>query len=223
MNISVSRWPSIRPTRTFFDAYYFGSLSKSTDGGETWLPIEAGLPSPTPSDIHWPFIINELAIDPLNTSTLFVATTNGIFKTIDAGQLWSPADADLPDAQYYGLAINPVNPATVYVSSWGLGVYKTMDGGMNWSYSGLIAYSLGSLAIDPEDPANIYVGTNLAGIFRSTNGGQTWSSSGFPTVPVSRLVIDPLNPSIIYATTWGGGVFKSTDRAVSWQPTGTGP
>ena len=72
---------------------YGGALSRSADLGKTWTPLyitQAGLPQPP---------VNGFAVDPLNSSTVYLATTfaGGMFwKSTDGGQTWFQASAGLP-------------------------------------------------------------------------------------------------------------------------------
>ena len=161
-------------------------------------------------------------------------------KTTDGGSTWTTINSGLPKGvvqtpafdrrgrplfpraptePVQALAIDPVNPATLYGGN-ARGVFKTTDGGLSWTGSGLITQSVYTLAIDPANSSTIYVGTQDGGVFKSTDGGQSWSGSGSPSAPVQALAIDPTYPSTIYAATSGGGVFKSTDGGESWQPVG---
>ena len=122
------------------------------------------------------------------------------------------------------LTVDSQNPGTVYAGTSGGGVFKSTDGGRNWTAanSGLTALDVRILAIDPQDTTTLYAGTHnsSSGVFRSTDGGASWSaaSSGLPEFPgVLALAIDPQNPSTLYAGTQFNGVFKSTD----WGASGT--
>jgi photosystem II stability/assembly factor-like uncharacterized protein len=121
------------------------------------------------------------------------------------------------------LTVDSQKPSTVYAGTSGGGVFKSTDGGRNWTAanSGLTALDVRILAIDPQDTTTLYAGTHnsSSGVFRSTDGGASWSavSSGLPEFPgVLALAIDPQNPSTLYAGTQFNGVFKSTDWGASW-------
>jgi photosystem II stability/assembly factor-like uncharacterized protein len=107
--------------------------------------------------------------------------------------------------------VDPTNPNTLYAAA-GVGVFKSTNGGLSWSNTGLPAYSsiVNALALDPSNPAVVYVASN-SGVFVSTNAASTW------TYPVSNsgcsysLTVVPTTPTTIYTGTCGYGLYKSTD------------
>jgi len=111
----------------------------------------------------------------------------------------------------HALAIDPVTPATLYAGTSGGGVFKSTNGGGNWSAAntGLTNTDVLALAIDPATPATLYAGILGGGVFKSTNGGGNWSAvnTGLTNAFVRALAIDPATPATLYAGTDGGGVF----------------
>ena len=108
------------------------------------------------------------------------------------------------------LAIDPLTPTTLYAGVEWPGVFKSTDGGGNWSgfNTGLTVTSVPALAIDPLTPATLYAGTD-GGVFKSTGGAGNWSAvnTGLTVTDVRALALDPARPDTLYAGTWGGGVF----------------
>ena len=130
-----------------------------------------------------------------------------------------------PEGGYVrSLAINPNTPSTIYAGTWGGGVFKSTNGGGNWTAmnTGLTSTYVYALAIDPNTPLTIYAGTS-GGVFKSTNGGGNWTAmnTGLTNTYVHALAIDPNTPLTIYAGTWGG-VFKSTNGGGNWTAMNTG-
>ena len=76
----------------------------------------------------------------------------------------------------YALAINPETPDTLYAGTDGGGVFKSTDGGTNWTAmnNGLTNPAINALAINPQTPDTLYAGTDGGGVFKSTNGGMNW-------------------------------------------------
>ena len=128
-------------------------LYKSTDGGNTWVVPYQGQRS-----------FSRVAIDPINTSTLYLSDhTGSLFKTIDGG-------ATFTKLRDFGTSINDVlvDPAAseiVYaaVGSFGGsgGVFKSTDGGQTWDITDLVATPVNRLAIDPQDPSRVFAGVDF--------------------------------------------------------------
>jgi hypothetical protein len=205
---------------------------KSSNGGESWSLINAGLTDP-----DYPIVptVLDLAIDPSAPATLYAGTFLGVFKSTNGGESWSFITTGLPDIHFVrALAIDPTNPATIYAGTVANGVFKSTNGGETWTAvnTGLTNTEVGALAIDPTNPATLYAGTSGAGVFKSTNGGGSWtaanaglSGTGFPSgTAVIALAIDPSTPATLYAGTsfGGGGAFKSTHGGGSWSSINSG-
>src|SRR5207247_3129676 len=91
----------------------------------------------------------------------------GVVQSTDVGASWSAGNNGL-GIQPLGraLAIDPLNPAIIYVGIAGRGVFKSTDGGMSWSAlnTGLTNLDVNALAIDPIAPNILYAGTG-GGVF----------------------------------------------------------
>jgi hypothetical protein len=209
-------------------------IFKSTDAGDTWEAINAGL---AVDGTFWRDV-KSLAIDPNNPQILYAGakawygTGAFVFKSIDGGDTWSLPGAGFRAHLLLDLAVDPQTPTTTYAVSWGehygaSGVYKSMDGGATWGLrrSGLPTSSSNiyyppylTLAINPEEPSVLYVGTADDGVFKSTDGGGTWEgvNTGLPRIPfqsrypqIAAVNIDPSHPDIVYAGLAPLGPFKS--------------
>jgi hypothetical protein len=104
------------------------------------------------------------------------------------------------------MAIDPLTPATLYAATED-GLYKSLDGGVNWDPTVQNHISVGPVVIDPFVPNTLYAATP-DGVFKTTNGGWKWTNLGMTDFPVNALAFDPLYPARLYAGTYGGGVFS---------------
>ncbi|NNC60908.1 MAG: hypothetical protein HKO11_01120, partial [Eudoraea sp.] len=86
------------------DSYSVG-VFKSIDGGATWQ--ETGL---NPSNSNFNTLMTVLLIDPTDSNTLWVATNNGLYKSIDAGDTWNLRQGGF----IADLKLKPGDPNTVY-------------------------------------------------------------------------------------------------------------
>lgn len=138
----------------------------------------------------------------------------------------------------YGI---PGNPNVYYVGTPAGGIFKTTDGGTNWTpiFDNQIALAIGSLAVAPSDSNIIWAGTGETwfrndnrylplgnGIYTSTDEGKTWVHAGLEkTGRIGRIVIDPQNPAIVFAAAMGHcdgpqeerGVFRTMDGGKTWE------
>src|SRR5262245_10092431 len=115
--------------------------------------------------------IDDVEAVPGNPSIIFVATASGgVFKSVNNGVTWTPVfDRDGTALSIGDVAIAPSDPNLVWVgtgepnnrqsSSWGDGVYKSVDGGETWKHMGLKdTHHIGRVVIHPRNPDVVYVG-----------------------------------------------------------------
>lgn len=133
------------------------------------------------------------------------------------------------------IAFHPSNQNIIYIAAAQGGVWKTVDGGLNWTAmtDNLSTLACGDVVVDPANPNVLYLGTGELnysgdsqygdGIFKSTNAGATWVQVANVTYGsrFSQLAIDPSNTNIVYAA-GSSGVFKTTDAGASWFSTSSG-
>jgi photosystem II stability/assembly factor-like uncharacterized protein len=128
-------------------------------------------------------------------------------------------------------AFDPLNPNIIYIGPANGGVWKSNDGGVNWTplTDFMPSLSMGAIAIDPTNTNIVYAGTGEAtysgaswygrGLLKSTDGGSTWThiTTGLPTDSYfSRIKIRPNHPNELLAALGPPGLFKSTDYGNSW-------
>lgn len=171
--------------------------------------------------------LNCIAFDPLNSDIIWVgAPAGGLWKSIDAGLTWSTNTDNLPTLGVNDIAIDPTNSNILYIGTgdqdasdtYGVGLLKSIDGGVTWNISGLnwrIAQgrSIGRVLINPNDPNMIFAATST-GVFKSIDAGDTWTrvlSSG----NVKDLELKPGDPSVVYAAS-SSGFYKSTNTGSSF-------
>jgi photosystem II stability/assembly factor-like uncharacterized protein len=220
----VNTWTSSGPTgediralainpstpTTLYAATYGGGVFKSTNGGGSWSPANAGLTSN---------LLFSLAIDPSAPDTLYAGTQQGgVCKSTNGGASWCAVNAGLTDTfAVSALAIDPWAPATLYAGT-NVGIFKSVNGGGSWTAvnTGLTSTHVQALAIDPMAPATVYAGADF-GVFKSVNGGGSWTAvnTGVTTAFVETLSIDPSRPATVYAGT-SEGIFRSANGGGTW-------
>lgn len=227
---------------TFYIAARHGGVWKTSNNGITFENVFNKVAS-----------IGDVTIAPSDNSIVWVGTGEnanarsthageGVFKSTDGGETW----------QHMGLAethhiarilIHPENPDVVYVAAIGKlfssnperGLFKTTDGGENWSKVLFINDNVGTieLAMDPDAPDTLYAasydmsrtpwhfeaGGPHSGVHKTTDGGTTWTqlTNGLPVGDIGRIgiAVYPENPDIVYAVIENASLRDPTDEEVA--------
>ena len=202
-----------------------------------------------------------LAIHPTNEDVVYAAmmgnlfgdnSERGIYKTMDGGVTWDHVLFVSDSTGGADLAIHPTNPDTVYAATWERirrpdrrsyggetsAIYRTYDGGANWTELTNGLPSLPSqkgrigITISNSNPENVYAiyadqSGDFEGVFRSSDHGNTWATlNGGPIAAnyssfgwwFGRITVHPTNPDEIY--TLGLDVERSTNGGNSWVTVG---
>ena len=149
------------------------------------------------------------------------AVDGGVWKTVDAGESWSPLFDAEPVQSIGALEVAPSDPNVIYVGtgegclrndiSYGNGMYKSTDAGKTWTHIGLDdSQHIPRLAIDPKNPDRVFVaalghasGPNPErGVYRSLDGGKSWKQVLFKDDKTGAvdLSFDPADANVIYAS-----------------------
>ena len=210
-------------------------IYRSTDAGATFTRVESSS-------------FNNMVQKPGNPNVLYSTTFQGsncvIYRSFDAGQTWNViADPVLPisNSRRIELAVTPDDSNYVYAvignNNYGLeGVYRSTDGGDNWTmvYNGpnnLLGSSPGSsggqawydltIAANPTNKNEVVVGG--INVWRSTNAGSSWTMIGsgyswnnkpFLHADIHHLAYQPVT-NHLYAGT-DGGVYRRKLNQVQW-------
>ncbi len=234
--------------------FYFGATGggiwKTTDGGRTWGNI---------SDGFFGGSIGAINISKSDPNVIYVgggektlrgnvSSGYGVWKSVDAGKTW--VASGLPKSRHIPrVSIHPTNPDIVYAAVLGniykptqeRGVYKSIDGGKNWTKVLFANENAGAidLILDPNNPRIIYASTWNArrtpyslssggegsALWKSTDSGKTWKeiskNKGFAkdTLGIIGVTVSPANSNRIWAIVENkekGGVYRSDDGGESW-------
>src|SRR3712207_2314764 len=79
-------------------------------------------------------------------------------------------------------AFDPINPGTAYCGTFGMGIWKTADGGQNWDKIGngfISSPNVTSVSVSPLERGTegfnvVYAGTEPSELYRSNDGGRSW-------------------------------------------------
>src|SRR5260221_495760 len=204
-----------------------GGVWKSSNGGTTFKPV---------FDKESAQSIGAISIDPQAPKTIWAGTGeawtrnsvsigNGIYKSTDGGDSWK--NVGVRDSERIAkIIVDPKNSDTVYVcvpgklwrDSEDRGVYKTTDGGKNWSKilkGPSLSTGCSMISMNPQDPKTLFAGmwecrrkgwtlrsggenataASGSGFFQTTDGGATWneldekSAKGLPAKPWGRVAV----------------------------------
>ena len=230
-------------------------VTLSTARGQGWVSIgPVGLEIPNHDVINGQ--ANTLAVDPRDANIIYLgAAEGGVWKTRDGGESWIPltdtqlvrtlSDGSLKGTMSIGaLAIDPGKPLTVYAGTGdpnfaccfvgrGLGVFRSVDGGSNWTPTGADVSKAGCsnavmgisvvnrIVIVPGRQSTLFAATN-SGVYRyPEDGSDCWQllTNGLPQsgrVIVNDIVADPYQGAL-YAAFPDKGIFKSDFTGNQWQ------
>jgi photosystem II stability/assembly factor-like uncharacterized protein len=182
----------------------------------------------------------------------FGAVAGGVWKTIDGGANWTPLFDKEPISSIGAIAVAPSDHNVVYAgtgeaairgnTTYGTGVFKSIDGGKTWQNVGLKdSRQIGALIVDPRNENVVLVAalghafgpSPERGIFRTADGGKSWTKvlSKDENTGGIDIVFDPHNPNIVFAALWqarrqpwffssggpGSGLYRSEDNGVTWK------
>jgi photosystem II stability/assembly factor-like uncharacterized protein len=220
------------------NASHGDGVYKSTDAGETWTRV--GLENTR----H----IARVLIHPKNPDIVYVAALGdawgpapdrGVYRTRDGGRNWEKILFRNEDTGAIDLVMDPANPEVMYASllelrrfPWGFrsagpgtGLFKTTDGGDNWTEitnnPGLPPGLKGriGLALSPVRPERVWAIIDAEigkkGVFRTDDGGATWQRVSDKADLTQRpwyyhhIFADSKDPNTLYVL--NTSMWKSTD------------
>ncbi|MGA3299438.1 MAG: glycoside hydrolase [Candidatus Acidiferrales bacterium] len=209
-----------------------GGLFKSIDGGDTWKPLTAGLPTNEQGLGRIGFGI--APSDPNRLYALVDANpeVGGLYRSDDAGESWRKVNNEDRiwgrGFDFAWVRVAPDNKDTIYICN--TSTYRSTDAGANFT---AIKGAPGgddyhSVWINPENPRIILLGSDQ-GATISVNGGTTWSSwYNQPTAQFYHVIADNQFPYWVYGgqqesgsagtasrSDWGAITFRE------WHPVGT--
>jgi len=209
------------PRGTLYVTGFGRGVFRSTDGGDHWTLKNTGIEGAQP--LAW-----RLAQDAKGTLYLVLARRSddgsfgnagdgALYRSTDGAERW--ARVPLPRAVNgpSGVAIDPRDPARLYLSAWGRstaqgaedgGIYLSADAGATWRRVLALDQHVYDVTIDPHDPRRLYAAGFESSAWRSSDRGLTWRRiPGFDFKWAHRVIVHPRDPTKIFITTFGGSVW----------------
>ena len=168
--------------------------------------------------------------------TVYIGSASGgVWKSVNGGTTYKPVFDKQPVQSIGAIAIDPQAPKTIWVGtgeSWtrnsvsiGDGIYRSTDGGENWTNLGLRdSERISKILIDPKDsdtiyacvPGKLWSDSEERGVYRTSDGGKTWNKilkgSNLST-GCSMISMNSQNPKVLFAGMWDfrrkGWTFRS--------------
>lgn len=180
--------------------------------------------------------------------TVYIGSASGgVWKSVNGGTTFKPVFDKQPVQSIGAVTIDPKNPKVIWVGtgeSWtrnsvsiGDGVYKSTDGGENWTNVGLKETErIAKILVDPSDSNTVYVcapgklwsDSEERGLYKTTDGGKTWAKilkGANASTGCSMISMDRQNPKTIFAGMWDfrrkGWTFRSGGESAN-APSGSG-
>ncbi len=173
-----------------------------------------------------------ILIDPEASNTWIVGSASGgIWRTTNAGNLWTNLTPKLPALAVNALARARTNADIIYAGTGegfnnlgavvGNGIFKSTNRGDTWQQLSSTANNddfeyINRLIISPTS-ADVVLAATGTGIFRTTDGGVSWTRVLRTSSRCEQIIATPTNFNVQYASVNGGQVWKSTDAGITWQ------
>lgn len=235
-------------------------LFRSEDGGSSWISASQGVPDPWVNTAYW------MEFDPAVKGRAWAAVSGahdlprpkmwrrtpvskfegGVVETSDGGLTWKALAANLPQGAATHILLDPQSSQdarTLYVTLFGRGVYKSTDGGRNWTQknNGIEGAEPFAWRLTQSQDRSLWLvvarrsedggaGNALDGaLYRSTDGAEHWTRVALPegVNGPNGITVDARDPKRLYLSLWGraarpanrnGGVLLSNDGGETWKP-----
>ena len=211
------------PAGALYAAGFGRGVFKSTDGGDSWVLMNAGIEGPQP--FAWRIVRDAkgelyLVVARRSDDGSFGNANDGaLYRSVDGAEHWKrlplPGGLNGPN----GLAVDPRDPARLYLAAWGRstregaadgGIYLSMDHGATWRRVLAEDQHIYDVTIDPKNPRTLYAAGFESSAWKSVDRGLTWRRiAGFDFKWAHRVILHPQIRGKLYVTTFGGSVWET--------------
>jgi hypothetical protein len=210
------------PDAVYNEWYKFSRSNRS--GAGTWISLgPSTIPSPGPAGYLGLGRLNVIAFHPADQNKLYAGSPSGGFwLTNDNGLTWSTTTDNMPTIGVSAIVVDFSNPAKILMGTGdrdhgdapGMGVFKSLDGGLTWSPSktGMDNVTVGKMIQHPGN-AQVFLAATNSGIYRSINGGGAWTLT--QTGDFKDICLKPNDPAVVYATA-SSDFYRSSDNGLTF-------
>jgi photosystem II stability/assembly factor-like uncharacterized protein len=251
-NFYSGRVTALAPDPSHAGTVYLGAAQggvwKSTDSGNTWTPL---------TDNQATLATGSIAVD--SSGNVYVGTGEGnlscdsyygagILKSTNGGTTWtrlgittfgsSTITKILVNASNTNIILastnsgqtsSGTNSCTFIPTGSTLGIYRSTNGGSNWSLVKSFSSGVNDIVSDPTNPQVVYAAAQGDTIYKSIDGGLTWNPLTIPLTPGRIALGITAQPQVtLFAAIQNnidGVLYESTTGGASWSPivTPSGP
>lgn len=245
--------------KSIFISYTDIGLFRSDDGGVSWVSATKGVPQEWVNTTYW------IEFDPQVKGRVWGVMSGthdlprpkmwrresperyrgGVCLSEDGGWTWRNSSGNLPPTAATHILLDPTSPSkarVLYVTGFGRGVFKSIDGGRNWGLKNQgiegkqpLAWRLARdrngvlyLVVARRSEDGSYGNEMDGALYRSTDGAEHWERIALPqgVNGPNGIAVDPENPARLYLACWGrragreavqGGILLSADSGKSWR------
>ncbi len=214
---------------------------KSTDGGESFFPIDGSGSGKLPN-----VPVHDIEVNPLNNQQLFIATDLGIFVTVDGGANWQVENNGFSNVITETLVMNHADPDNpmLYAFTYGRGVWRVSMNTLDSNPDYLLADEISGLWYNASQSGHglqievidiVGVPSVYASWYTYLDGQPRWVT-GIGSIENNRVIIDAIitdgaghppdfQASDVNRRSWGTMVLEFSDDGnglLSWLSTEAG-
>jgi photosystem II stability/assembly factor-like uncharacterized protein len=246
-------------SRRMFITYTDIGAFRSEDGGQSWVSATAGVARPWVNTTYW------MVFDPEVRGRVWAAASGthdlprpkmwrqadvarylgGVIRSDDGGRTWRRASESMPETAATHILLDSRSSKearTLYVTGFGRGVFKSVDGGATWvlKNNGIAGSQPFAWRFSEDRNGGLYlvvarrtedgsIGNDGDGaVYFSADGAEHWTRVPLPAGVngPNALTVDPRDSKRLYLAAWrrrgaqgegSGGVFLSNDAGATWQ------
>ncbi len=199
----------------FYVGAAIGGIWKTTDAGQTYIPLGDDLPF---------LAVSSIIVDQEDPNTIYIALSDhvwygppsiGVYKSSDGGETWGPTALSFDfseNIRIYWMAADPSDPDHILVAT-AAGLYSTNDG-FN-TYTQLNGFNSSDVRFHPTNPAIAYLGATNGNFYRSSDGGNSFSFVEDMGSGACSIVFSSADPEKVFVRS-GVGLKKSFDAGLSF-------
>lgn len=214
---------------TAYFAGLWGTLARTTDGGQTWRFSSDGADGD----------ISHIAIDPVEPDRLFITDQSHVRRSLDDGETFTAVLAGVNSAgqshRMNVVAIDPGNPLRILAGGGNFeaprvvgGLWQSLDGGDTWQITGLSGVIVNDVLIHPAYSEILLAGCGCSSnmgipLFKSMDGGVNWSpaDNGLPPKHILLNAVWTGEAGGLFAAGYGGRILHLLDGRVEALNSGT--